>query len=70
MLNALTPREYMIVHEAFKSLAQADWFERNEANEKACAKLVLSKFDGSSATAEQLRHRCLDVAKERFSRHD
>ena len=43
MLNALSPRDYDIVQSVFKELAQAEWFERNPINEKACARLVLPK---------------------------
>ena len=68
MLTELSPQEYDVVHAAFKSLAQSDWFERTSPNEEACAKLVLHIYGNGGLEADELRTRCESIAKQRFSR--
>lgn len=68
MLNALSPNEYNVVFEVFRSLAQADWFDRSGDNEQACAKYVLSQYCAGGVTVEQLRAICVDEVRERYAR--
>lgn len=68
MLTTLSPKEYDLVFEVFRGIAQAEWFYRNGENEKACARLVLAEYGDGALSAEQLRDRCLDAAHQRFSR--
>lgn len=68
MQNALTPVEYEMVHDVFKSLAQAEWFDRSEVNERACAKLVLLVKSTGIDDARALHRACEPQARERFSK--
>ena len=68
MQNALSPVEYEMVHGVFKSLAQAEWFDRSEANERACAKLVLLVQSIGIDDAGALHRACEPQARERFSK--
>jgi hypothetical protein len=42
--NALSPDDYDIVQNVFKSVARSEWFDRTEAKEKNCARLVLLQY--------------------------
>lgn len=68
MQNALNPVEYEMVHDVFKSLAQAEWFDRSEVNERACAKLVLLVKSTGIDDARALHRACEPQARERFSK--
>jgi hypothetical protein len=68
MQTALSPVEYDMVQGVFNSLAQAEWFERNEANETQCAKLVLLVHSIGIDDAEALHRACETQARERFSK--
>lgn len=67
MLNALAPRDYDVVQTVFKLIAQSEWFDRNDANEKACARLVLRNYDRGLSEAA-LRARCEEAARKMFAR--
>lgn len=67
MQNALSPPEYDVVQTVYTALAEAEWFDRNDANEKACAKLVLLQYGDGGLDADELRSRCEHIARERFS---
>lgn len=68
MQTALNPLEYEMVQGVFKSLAQAEWFDRSNNNERACAKLVLLIHSTGIDDAERLRQACEPQARERFSK--
>lgn len=68
MLRAILPHDYDIVQTVFKALARADWFDRNFANEKACAMLALSKYGDGGLDPIELMALCEQEARERFSR--
>ena len=68
MQNALSPAEYHIVQGVFRSLAQADWFDRSEENEKECARLVLLMYSNGIGDALQLHEACEPRARERFAK--
>jgi len=65
-MAALSPRDYNVIFGVFKSLAQAEWFDRNVENEKACA-LVLLQYNNGGQTANELYERCVETAHERFA---
>ena len=50
----LQPRDFDIVQSVFKSLIGSEWFDRTDANEKACAQLVLALY-GKGGIARQVR---------------
>ena len=54
MQNALNPVDYEVVQSVFNSLAAAEWFDRSEANEQDCAKLVLLIHSSGIDDAERL----------------
>ena len=68
MQNALSPVEYDIVQGVFKSLAQADWFERSDTNERECAKMVLLIHSAGIDDADKLHQVCEPRARKRFSK--
>ena len=68
MQNALSPVEYDMVQGVFKSLAQAEWFDRNDANERDCAKMVLLIHSSGIDDANRLHQVCEPHARKRFSR--
>jgi hypothetical protein len=68
METALSPGEYDIVQTVFNTLTQAEWFDRNPDNEKACAAFVLLQYGQGGISVDELLARCEDVAIERFSR--
>ena len=64
----LQPHDFEIVQAVFKSLINADWFDRNEANEKACAQLVLVLYGDGGLDASALHAKCIDTAQELFGK--
>lgn len=64
----LQPPDFEIVQTVFKLLLDADWFERTEANEKACAQLVLVLYGDGGLTVAELHANCIDTAQELFSK--
>ena len=68
MQNALSPVEYNMVRGVFRSLAQAEWFDRNDANERDCAKMVLLIHSSGIGDADRLHQVCEPHARKRFSR--
>jgi hypothetical protein len=64
----LQPSDFEIVQAVFKSLLNADWFDRTEANEKACAQLVLVLYGTGGLTISELHGKCIDTAQELFSK--
>lgn len=68
MQNALSPAEYNLVHGVFKSLAQSDWFDRTDANERDCARMVLLVHSGGIDDADALHRACEPRARKRFAR--
>jgi hypothetical protein len=64
----LQPHDFEIVQTVFKSLLNADWFDRTEANEKACAQLVLVLYGDGGLDAAELHAKCIDTAQELFSK--
>lgn len=60
MFNALSPHEYDVVQALFNGIAQAEWFDRNNENEKEFAKFVLLQFGARCLDAPELRERCED----------
>lgn len=68
MQNALNPGDYEVVQSVFNSLAEAEWFDRSEANEQDCAKLVLLIHSSGIDDAERLHQACEPRARERFSK--
>jgi len=68
MQNALSPVEYDMVQGVFKSIAQADWFDRSDANECECAKMVLLIHSTGIDDADRLHQACEPQARKRFSR--
>jgi hypothetical protein len=69
MQNAMSPVEYDMVQSVFDSLAQAEWFDRSESNEQACAKLVLLVHCTGIDDAATLHRACEPQARRRFSKH-
>jgi len=57
-----TPREYDLIFSVFKARAQAEWFDRTDENEDACARFVLMQFDSGGLDANQLYRRCIQAA--------
>ena len=68
MQNALSPVEYDMVQRVFKSIAQAEWFDRSDTNERECAKMVLLIHFTGIDDADRLRRACEPQARKRFSR--
>lgn len=68
MQNAMSPVEYEVVQGVFTSLARAEWFDRNEVNERACAKLVLLIHSMGIDDPDALHQACEPQARERFSK--
>lgn len=68
MQNALSPVEYDMVQGVFKSLAQAEWFDRNDRNERDCAKMVLLVHSSGIDDADTLHQACEPRARRRFSK--
>lgn len=64
----LQPPDFEIVQTVFKSLLNADWFERTAANEKACAQLVLVLYGDGGLSVPELHAKCIDTAQELFSK--
>lgn len=64
----LQPADFKIVQAAFQSLIEADWFDRTAANERACTQLVLVLYGKGELTAEELHAKCVDTAREIFSK--
>ena len=64
----LQPRDFEIVQSVFKSLIESEWFDRTEANEKACAQLVLVLYGKGGLDVAELHAKCVDTARELFSR--
>lgn len=69
MLTALSSEDHDLVQTVFKSLVRSTWFDRNDANERGCAKLVLMHYGTSGKTEDELRARCEDQAKAAFGVH-
>jgi hypothetical protein len=68
MRNALAPGDYNVVNSVFKSLAQLEWFDRTDENEKACARLVLRQYSMAGLSEAALLAQCEDAAREMFTR--
>jgi hypothetical protein len=68
MQNALSPVEYNMVQGVFKSLAQAEWFDRSDVNERNCAKMVLLVHSSGIDDADALREACEQQARQRYSK--
>lgn len=63
----LQPADFKIVQTVFQSLVEAEWFDRTNANEKACTQLVLVLYKGGM-TVEELHAKCVDTAREIFGK--
>lgn len=68
MPHILQPSDFKIVQTVFRSLIDADWFDRTVANERACAQLVLVLYGKGGLTVEELHAKCVDTAREIFSK--
>jgi hypothetical protein len=68
MPHVLQPADFKIVQTAFRSLIDEDWFDRTAANERACTQLVLVLYGKGGLSAEELRAKCIDTAREIFSK--
>ncbi|MBX9456693.1 MAG: hypothetical protein KL863_12055 [Rhizobium sp.] len=68
MQNALSPNEYDVVRSVFDALAQAEWFDRTDANESACARLVLLIHSRGIVDPDALREACEPHAKNRYAK--
>ena len=64
----LQPRDFDIVQSVFKSLIGSEWFDRTDANEKACAQLVLALYGKGGLDVAGLHAKCVDTARELFSK--
>lgn len=68
MENAMSPKELDVVQSVFDALTNAAWFDRTDANERACARLVLLVHSRGVVEAEALHAACEPQAKDRYSR--
>jgi len=68
MFNALSPHDYKVVFAVFRDITKSEWFDRNPANEKACAKFVINQYGAGGISEAELRARCVEVAQEQFGR--
>ena len=64
----LQPNDFEIVQTVFNALLNAQWFDRTEANEKACAQLVMVLYGDGGLNVTELHGKCIDTARELFSK--
>ena len=64
----LRPPDFEIVQSVFGKLIRSDWFDRTDANEKACAQLVLVLYGDGGLSVDELHAKCAETAQELFSK--
>lgn len=64
----LRPPDFEIVQSVFGKLTRSDWFDRTDANEKACAQLVLVLYGEGGLSADELYAKCVETAQEIFGK--
>jgi hypothetical protein len=64
----LQPHDFEIVQTVFNALLDAEWFDRTEANGKACAQLVMVLYGDGGLNVPELHAKCLDTARELFGK--